>query len=97
MLAKNKPGRSGAYLDFIRSRPCWVCQSKPVHPHHTVRGGVGLKGSDFSAIPLCPKHHRELHDKGIRTFESNNKVCIATITATHTIAWLDLNYADKEG
>lgn len=42
-------------------------------PHHLrgkgLGGGTGLKPSDLSAIPLCSKHHRELHDIGIESFE----------------------------
>ncbi len=96
MIPKHKPGRSESYLEYIRSRPCCVCQTKPTEPHHTVCGGVGLKGSDFAAIPMCRKHHREIEDRGVDTFQRENQINISTVVATHTIAWLDLNYADKE-
>jgi len=26
--------------------------------------GTGMKASDHNAVPLCPQHHRALHDHG---------------------------------
>jgi hypothetical protein len=44
---------------------------RPCDPHHTDKihgGGVGLKGSDTRAVPLCAVHHAELHLTGRDTF-----------------------------
>ena len=95
MIPKNKPGRSEKYLDYIRSRPCCVCQAKPAEPHHTARGGTSVKGSDFSAIPMCRGHHRELHDGGVETFQCEYGL-ISIPVAKHLITWADENWADKE-
>jgi len=55
--------RDKKYLDFIRKQPCWRCSKpSPSHAHHTETGGVGIKGSDYSAIPECAKCHRIGHD-----------------------------------
>lgn len=62
-------GQSEDYLDYIRSLPCRICDFNPVDPHHVETGGVGMKGSDFTAIPLCRKHHDELHSGGKETFQ----------------------------
>ncbi len=94
MLAKNKPGRSKRYLEYIRSQPCCICQATPAEPHHTVGGGTALKGSDFAAIPMCRKHHREVEDRGVETFQRENHISISTVVATHTIAWLDIHFSD---
>lgn len=52
--------RSRKYLDFLRRMPCASCGARP--PSEAAHGpvtGVGLKGSDFDAIPLCAECHRE--------------------------------------
>lgn len=52
-----------AYLDWIKSFPCCVCQRFPVDPSHLNGhgfGGIGTKTPDWWAIPLCREHHSEL-------------------------------------
>lgn len=74
--------RSEAYLAFIRSEPCMGICGESEHlrngPNFTGieaahcrilgGGGVGLKPSDFYAIPLCNRCHGMQHQKGERTF-----------------------------
>lgn len=79
--------RSKAYLDFIRNLPCLVCGSSPCDPHHTTRGGTGLKGSDFDAISLCHKHHVEVHSIGVRTFEERHAIGILEAVKKCLIAY----------
>jgi hypothetical protein len=56
--------RDVKYLKFIRSLPCQKCQSTYyVNCHHTETGGMGLIGSDYSAIPLCRECHCGIHQK----------------------------------
>jgi len=69
-------GQSDDYLDYIRSLPCRICDTNPVDPHHTETGGVGMKGSDFTAIPLCRTHHDELHSGGVKTFQQLHGIMI---------------------
>ncbi len=94
MLAKNKPGRSKRYLEYIRSEPCCACQATPAEPHHTAKAGVGMKSSDFSTIPLCRKHHSELHNNGIVRFENDNHIILSLVVATYTVAFLDIHFSD---
>jgi hypothetical protein len=68
MSSKATIGKSEDYLDYVRSLPCRICDDNPVDPHHTETGGVGMKGSDFTAIPLCRKHHDEYHSVGKKSF-----------------------------
>lgn len=57
--------RTDDYLDFIRSKPCCLCGKEgPSEAHHVAQGGVGMKGSDMSCIPLCSEHHVLTEDKG---------------------------------
>ncbi len=58
---KPKNLRSKKYLDFIKSKPCFLCDEE-AEPHHERRfadGGTALKPSDVYAVPVC----RECHDK----------------------------------
>jgi hypothetical protein len=61
--------RSEPYKAFIRSLPCTLqgmfCQCNgDVAPHHTDGGGMSLKGSDFSCVPLCHAHHLLMDNAG---------------------------------
>lgn len=67
-------GGDEAYLEFIRSLPCCMCDRRgPSHPHHSTGAGMGLKAPDREAMPLCAPHyssrgspvagcHRDFHD-----------------------------------
>lgn len=56
-----------AYLSWIGSLPCSICDSKPPnHAHHSTGAGMGTKSHDREAMPMCWRHHRDFHDgKGI--------------------------------
>ena len=81
MTKKKGVARSPEYLDYIRQKPCCVCQISPAVPHHTARGGTGLKGSDFSCVPLCVAHHGLVHSMGRHTFQATHGVCFEDIVA----------------
>ena len=60
------------YLKFVRSLPCAICQNDQVQAHHQIGSkmrGMGIKVSDFRAMPLCIAHHGELHSRGHKTWE----------------------------
>lgn len=58
-----KPARSHHYLAWIRTLPCVVCGStQGIEASHTGPHGLGQKSSDYSAIPLCARHHRTGRD-----------------------------------
>jgi len=64
-----KTMRDPKYLDFIRSRACSFCGNPITDPHHAIRrlrglseAGLGQKGPDYLAMPICRKSHREFHD-----------------------------------
>ncbi|XHF49439.1 MAG: DUF968 domain-containing protein [Enterobacter roggenkampii] len=53
------------YLAWVKTQPCECCQMPSDDPHHLIgwgQGGMGTKAHDIFAIPLCRKHHRELHN-----------------------------------
>lgn len=60
--------RDLAYLEFIRRRPCAFCGSGATEPHHSMKrlrgiseAGLGQKGSDYLAIPVCRRCHDRIH------------------------------------
>lgn len=72
-LMKRKTPRSSKYLKWLRKLPCVVCQTitKPTEAAH-VRfgndGGMGLKPSDYRAVPLCHDCHTYQHTVGEPSF-----------------------------
>lgn len=73
VLAFPKPSRlkDRAYLDWIRRQPCLI-DHVAAHAHHTTAVGAG--GSDYRAVPLCPKHHMEAHRLGRSRFEERHRL-----------------------
>ena len=67
-LPKNTRIESKEYLDYIRGRPCLVCE-QPAVPHHIENRGMGQKCDDLLTVPLCPQHHAEVHRLGRERFE----------------------------
>jgi hypothetical protein len=58
------------YLRFIRRQPCCICgDDVSVEAHHPRVGSINgpaspggaQRASDKWAVPLCGRHHRELH------------------------------------
>lgn len=61
-----------AYLKWVKSQPCQCCGGAADDPHHLIgygQGGMGTKAHDSLTIPLCRKHHDELH-RDLRAFEN---------------------------
>ena len=81
-----------AYLQYIREQPCLCCGHIPSDPHHTETGGLAMKGSDYSCIPLCRLHHQDLHTTGKLTFAK--KYCLSY---SDEIVKLRANYEMGEG
>jgi hypothetical protein len=74
--------RSEEYKKFVRSLPCSSCGSPgPSEPHHVEQGGVGIKGSDYSCIPLCNSCHRFLEDRGHRRAEIQSHFSVSMAVA----------------
>lgn len=52
------------YLNWVKTQPCECCQQQSDDPHHLIgwgQGGMATKAHDIFSIPLCRKHHTELH------------------------------------
>lgn len=61
---KKRIGKDAAYLSFIRSLMCWVCergghvQDGPTEAAHVGQRGLSQKCGDRQTLPLCARHHR---------------------------------------
>ena len=79
-LQKHKPDRNSTYLDFVRNHQCCVCvlafhrSAMDTHVHHIHAHAMGAKCSDYFVCPLCPRHHREIHDIGRKRFAEKYKI-----------------------
>lgn len=60
------------YLEYVRDQPCTICRAPADDPHHLTHRGSG--GSDYTAIPLCRGHHREVHSNGLQQVERDYRV-----------------------
>jgi hypothetical protein len=81
-----KPVRNPGYLHWIRSIPCAVCRTRRgIEAAHTGPHGISQKSSDFSAIPLCARHHRtgedSYHRLGPRRFREVHGLDIPALVA----------------
>ena len=81
-----KPVRHLGYLQWIRTLPCSVCRTtRAVEAAHTGPHGLSQKSSDWSAIPLCARHHRtgkdSYHRLGPRRFAEVHRLNIPAIVA----------------
>jgi hypothetical protein len=58
------------YREHVRSLPCYIHDgcAGDVATHHIETGGMGMKCSDLMTVPLCFKHHSEIHQRGRITF-----------------------------
>lgn len=78
------PARDREYLAWIRTLPCCACGAPPPSEaaHSGNDGGMSLKASDHSAIPLCAACHRTgqcAYHRGVRTFERHFSLSCARV------------------
>jgi hypothetical protein len=96
------PQRNRKYLALVRSQPCAVCASRrPSEAAHTGPHGLGQKSSDFSAIPLCRRHHRigndSYHALGPRRFADMHGLDIPALVAELNEMGLGGSYSHRFG
>lgn len=60
--------RSSKYLKFIREKPCLICgdRAEAHHLQYVQHRALALKTGDQWAVPLCHKHHMQLHQSPMR-------------------------------
>ena len=70
------------WLQKVRMLPCAITgQPGPSDPHHVMVGGIRMKGSDLSCIPLSRKIHNMAEDKGHKWLEETYGVRIGDLIA----------------
>ena len=95
MSIKKKTYRSKKYMDFVKEQYCCLssplsyCNGEGTVAHHTETGGVGMKGSDLSCIPLCPSHHFEIHQHGKLTFALHHAIEISDVLIKTNQAYIE--------
>lgn len=94
VLGTKKTARSWRYLAWIRTLPCAVCGAQPSEAAHTGSdGGISMKASDYSAIPLCSHCHRmssdSYHALGRDEFEERHGLDLAAIRRRLNRLWFD--------
>lgn len=74
-MLKIKRFRSKKYLRAVASLPCCVCRAPDSVPHHIMGpdyAGIGTKAPDDLTMPMCHRHHMDLHQDGYRLWEQIN-------------------------
>lgn len=62
------------FLKHVRALGCSVsgCRINTINSHHLKTRGAG--GSDYTCVPLCWKHHAEIHQLGRSKFEEKYSI-----------------------
>ena len=59
--------RDKEHLRHVAAQPCLLCSARPAEAHHirfAQPRALGRKVSDEFTVPLCHKHHRDVHHSG---------------------------------
>lgn len=64
-MMKFKAFRSRQYLKWVKQQPCVMCGAPADDPHH-LKGvghmsGGGMTAPDSMVMPVCRRHHDEIH------------------------------------
>jgi len=90
------PERDAAYKAWIRTLPCLVCGAHAEAAHTGHDGGMGLKASDRSCVPLCHRCHRT----GVRSYHAMGRRAFAALWCVDfdaVCARLNAQYAARGG
>lgn len=81
------PQRDSEYKAWIRQQPSIVSGQYGCEAAHIGSdGGMSMKASDYSCVPLTPAEHREYH-RGRLTFARRHGVDLAREAARLYAAW----------
>ncbi|WPU24492.1 DUF968 domain-containing protein [Cedecea neteri] len=61
---KRRRWENEKYTRWVKQQQCACCSNPADDPHHLIgygMGGMGTKAHDLFVIPLCRRHHDELH------------------------------------
>jgi hypothetical protein len=87
------PPRDPAYLAWVREMPCIACglEGRSQAAHTGTDGGMSMKASDYSCVPLCADCHRQspdsYHRAGKPAFERRHGLCLGRVVARLNCEW----------
>ena len=79
MMQRRPRQHDRKHLQFVAERPCVICATNvDVDAHHIkmpdarickpASSNIGMKADDRYTLPLCRRHHEELHAMGEKKF-----------------------------
>lgn len=98
MFQKKKRYINKEYIEYIKQQSCCVTGRMMVNldtgkvesdPHHTETGGVGMKGSDLSCVPLLHELHQECHTMGQKSFQTKYNVNFKEVRLQLLEKWIE--------
>ena len=87
------PPRDEAYKDWIRTLPCVGCgvRGRSEAAHTGSDGGMSMKSSDYSCVPICADCHTQApgayHRVGKRGFERAHRISFRALVAELNEEW----------
>jgi hypothetical protein len=87
------PVRDDGYKAWIRTLPCCACgvEGRSEAAHTGSDGGMSMKASDYSCVPLCADCHTQspeaYHRIGKRAFEKVTGLCFAALVTRLQLEW----------
>ncbi len=88
---------SRARVRWIKAQPCVVgsrgCEGA-IENAHTENGGIGRKADAATIVPLCHRHHADMHLFGARAVQTAWRVNLTLAASATEQAWrryLNLN------
>jgi len=87
------PARDEDYKDWIRTLACCAClaEGRSEAAHTGSDGGMSMKASDYSCVPLCPDCHTRApgayHRIGKRAFERSKSISFAALVTGLQREW----------
>jgi hypothetical protein len=88
------PLRDEGYRDWIRTLACCACgvEGRSEAAHTGTDGGISMKASDYSCVPLCSDCHTKApaayHRVGKREFERSKGLCFAALVTRLQLDWI---------
>jgi hypothetical protein len=88
------PQRDEGYKDWIRTLACCACgvEGRSEAAHTGTDGGMSMKASDYSCVPLCPDCHtrgpRSYHGVGKIAFQRSKGLCLPALVARLQLDWI---------
>lgn len=71
---RKRIGKSPAYLEWLHHLPCCIMDHEcggAITAHHAGSRGLGQKAPDYTAVPLCDKHHNRMSHISVHSVGRN--------------------------